>query len=196
MKITLKVLTMPVIALLVLFATEPGLHAQEFDFKTLDKLGVNAKSSSNVTLDGDTLKLAAGMLANRGDKDPGVSSLAEHLRGVYVRSYEFDKPGEYAEADLAPLRTYLKQQKWKNIVDVREVKEWTQIFFLPAPDNNKLEGVAVVSTAPTKMTVVYIDGEINMDDLHKLSGNMGIPDIKLLAGDKSAEKNGDKTAGK
>jgi hypothetical protein len=191
MKITLKTLLLPSLAL---FA--PLLFAQDFDFKTLDKIGANAKSSTNITLDSDTLKMAAGYLGGDNDKDTAnVKSVVAGLKGVYVRSYEFDKPGQYSEADLAPLRAYLKQPKWKAILDVKEDGEWTQVFFLPAP-NNKLAGVAVVSSEATEVTVVYLDGELNIGDLQKLGGSMGIPDLKGLTGLKSAGKKTDNKTGK
>jgi hypothetical protein len=186
-----------IVAAIALFAVARGLIAQDFDFRTLDKLGANAKSTTNVTLDGETLKMAAGFLGKGGDKDSAsVKAVVDNLKGIYVRAYEFDKPGQYAETDLAPLRAYLKQPKWKNIVDVRDDKESTQVYFLPSPGNNKLEGVVVVSTAPTELTVVFIDGELNMSDLQRLSGNMGIPDIGLTGGDKSAGKKTDRKSDK
>jgi hypothetical protein len=184
-----------VLAAIALLSVVPGVLAQEFDFKTLDKLGVNAKSSTNVTLDADMLKLAVGFLANDDDKDgAAIKSLVGNLKGIYVRAYEFDKPGQYAEADLAPLRAILKQPRWKNVVDVREDKESTQVYFLPTA-NNKLGGVALISTEPTSLTVVYIDGELSMSDLQKLSGNMGIPDIGNLTAPKKDNK-ADKKTGK
>jgi Domain of unknown function (DUF4252) len=187
MKITLKTL---LLSSLTLFA--PMLFAQDFDFKTLDKIGVNAKSSTNVTLDGDMLKMAAGFLGGNSDKDTdSVKSMVQGLKSIYVRSWEFDKPGQYAEADLAPLRAYLKQPKWKAIVDVKEEKESTQVYFLSAA-NNKLGGMAVVSSEPTEVTVVYIDGELNIADLQKLGGSMGIPDLKGLTGGKSSDSKNDK----
>ena len=82
--------------------------------KTLDKLAAIAKSSTNVTLDADMLKMAAGFLGGGDDKDAAsMKSLVAGMKGVYVRAYEFDKPGQYAESDVAPLRAYLKQPKWK-----------------------------------------------------------------------------------
>lgn len=180
MKMTLKTL---IPAAIFLFA--PVLFAQEFDFKTLDKLSANATSSTNVTLNADTLKMAAGFLGSDDDKDAAaIKSLIANLKGVYVRAYEFAKPGEYSESDIAPLRAQLKPPQWTVIVDVKENKEWTQVFFSQAA-NNKLQGVAVVSTEPKSLTVVYIDGEMNPDDLKKLSGSMGIPEIKGLPGNKS-----------
>ncbi len=172
----------------------PALAAQEFDFKALDKIGANASSSTNITLDGDTLRMAAGFLGGVQDKDAAnVKSLVANLKAIYVRSYEFEKPGQYNEADLAPLRAYLKQPAWKAIIDVREKQESTQVYLLPSP-NNKLAGVAGVSTEPTQVTIVYVNGTLEMSDLQKLSGTMGIPDIRQLDMVKPADGKTDKKA--
>lgn len=193
MKIIPRTLVVPVIAL---YCMAPALFGQEFDFRSLDKLGVNASSSTNLTLSASTLQLAAGFLGSDNDKDAAaIRSLVENLKGIYIRAYEFDKPNQYDEADLAPLRAFLKGPKWTAIVDVRDHKEWTQVFFSEA-ENNKLEGVAVVSTEPTSLTVVYIDGELNRSDLEKLSGNLGIPDLKGLTGGKPADTKTDNKADK
>jgi len=191
MKPTLKTLSISAMALCVSMAAAPALLAQDFDFKSLDKLSANATSSTNLTLSAATLQLAAGFLGNDNDKDAAaIKNLVNNLKGIYIRAYEFDKPNEYSESDLAPLRALLKPPKWTTILDVRDHKDWTQVFFAEA-ENNKLEGVAVVSTEPTSLTVVYIDGELNRSDLEKLSGNMGIPDLKGLTGGKLADPKAD-----
>jgi len=178
MKTTLKKLIPAVIALSFV---APSLLAQDFDFKTLDKLGAIAKSTTNLTLDASVLKLAAGFLGSDNGKDAAsIKALVAKLKGIYIRSYEFDKPGQYSESDVAPLRAYLKQPRWKAILESKDDKEWTQVFLLPTADSSRLGGLAVVSTEPTSLTVVYIDGEISPDDLQKLSGNLGIPEIKGL----------------
>jgi hypothetical protein len=169
-----------ILSVITYFAITPAIFAQDFDFKTLDKLSAGAKSSTNVTLEADMLKLASGFLGNDTDKDAAaIKSLVANLKGVYVRAYEYEKPGAYAEADLAPLRAFLKQPQWSTVVDVREDKNSTQVCFMPLP-NNKLGGVAVVSTEPTSVTVVYISGTLEMSDVQKLSGSMGIPDLKNM----------------
>jgi hypothetical protein len=104
-----------------------------------------------------------------------------NLKGIYIRAYEFEKPGQYSESDIAPLRASLKPPKWKAILESKDGSEWTQIFLMPTANDSKLGGLAVVSTEPTSLTVVYVDGELNPEDLHKLSGNMGIPEIKGLS---------------
>jgi len=178
----------------LLFSIAPVLFAQDFDFHTLDKLAAVAKSSTNVTLSADMLKFAAGFLGSDNDKDAAsIKAMVSNLKGIYVRAYEFDKPGQYSESDVAPLRALLKQPKWSAILEVKEDGEWTQVFVLPTANGAKLGGLAVVSTEPTSLTVVYIDGAIDPADLEKLSGNMGIPEIKGLDGKLGNQKGDNKT---
>src|SRR5580704_2405613 len=95
---------------ILIAAAMPALAQQNFDFKSLDKLGANASESTNISLEGDTLKLATSLFG--GDTGP-----LKNLTGVYVRSFEFAKSGQYNEADLAPIRAYLKTLQWSKIVD-------------------------------------------------------------------------------
>jgi hypothetical protein len=157
---------------------------QTFDFKTLDKLGAKAKESTNITLEGDTLKLAANFLeADNASLKPVV----DNLKGVYVRSYEFDKEGQYADADLEPLRAYINTLQWTKIVDVKEDKETSEIYVKPLP-NNRLGGLAIIDAEPKEVNVIYITGDLSTSDLAKLGGNFGIPDMKFLHDDKKSGK--------
>lgn len=166
--------------------------AQTFDLKTLDKLGEHAVSTANVTLNADVLRLGAAFLSADGDSDAeAIKSLIGKLKTIYVRAYQFDRAGQYSDADLTALRSMLSAQKWIPVVDARERDESSQIYFLMKP-NGKLGGVTVLATEPKKVTVVYIDGELDPSDIAKLSGNMGIPEIhdleKLKRGDNKGGK--------
>jgi hypothetical protein len=157
-----------------------ALAAQDFDLKALDRLGANATSTANVTLNSTLLKMGAAFLGNEGDSESeALKSMIGKLKAVYVRAYKFDRPGQYSESDLAPLRAMLSSQKWTAVVDARERDQTSQVYFLMA-ENGKLGGVTVIATEPRKVTVVYIDGELDPGDIARLSGNMGIPDIQHL----------------
>ncbi|HVV45502.1 MAG TPA: DUF4252 domain-containing protein, partial [Bryobacteraceae bacterium] len=117
-------------AVLLFAAAVAALAQHDFDFKALDKLGANATSSTNVTLDANMLKLAGNFL-DSGDTD--LKSVVKNLKGVYVRSYEFDKAGQYKESDLAPVRDYIRKLQWPKIVDVKEADETTEIYLQPLP---------------------------------------------------------------
>lgn len=166
--------------MLLAVAAIPALAQQNFDFKSLDKLGANASGSTNISLEGDTLKLATSFL---GDE----KSAFRNLTGVYVRSFEYAMPGQYKEADLTPFRNYLKTLQWSKIVDTKDADEASQVYLQPLP-GNKLGGLAIVSSEPKEVTVVFISGVLNLSDVGKLSGNLGIPDIRL---DHGGKKSGD-----
>jgi hypothetical protein len=167
--------------LLILTALSLPLWAQQgFNFKSLDKLDALAKNKTKVTLDADMLRLAAGFLgSDKEDKDAAaVKSLVANLKGIYVRTYEFEKDGQYNAADVEPLRAYLKQQQWSRIVESQEDKDVSEVYIQPLP-NDRFGGVAILSTGPRELTVVYISGVMSMSDLEKLGGNLGIPEIDL-----------------
>jgi hypothetical protein len=173
--------------LILLAAAVPALAQLNFDFKALDKLGAKAKESTNITLDNNTLKLALNFL---GDGENSLKSLVGNLKGVYVRSYEFDKPGQYNEADLEPLRAYVKSLQWTKIIDVKEANETSEIYIMALP-NDKFGGLAIISAEPMGVTVVVINGTLNISDIGKLSGNLGIPDLPSVQnGKKSGSRSG------
>ena len=157
----------------ILFAALPALAQQPaFDFKSLDKLGANAKESTSINLEGDALKAAAGLM---GDK-------FRNLTGVYVHTYEFAKTGQYNVQDLEPVRAYLRTLNWTKIVDVKESDETSEIYLQPLPDG-KISGLAVLVAEPKEVTVVFLQGTLDPSDLKKL-GSLGIPNIQLDHGGK------------
>jgi hypothetical protein len=164
---------------ILIVAAMPVLAQQNFDFKSLDKIGANARDSTNISLEGDTLKLATSIFG--GDSGP-----LKNLTGVYVRTFEFEKTGQYKEEDLAPLRAYIASLKWNKIVDAKEADERSEIYVKPLSDN-KLGGLAIISAEPKEVAVVFINGSLNMSDIPKLSGNLGIPDLRYEHGGKKSD---------
>lgn len=168
--------------LFVLVLALPLFAQQPFDFKTLDeKLDGLTDERTKVTLDGDMLRLATKFLGMGDDKDAeaeAIKGLVNNLKGVYVRTWEFDKDGQYTKADIAPFRAYLKQQQWSKIVESLSGKELSEVYIQPLP-NDRFGGVAIISAEPRELTVVYINGVMNLNDLDKLEGKFGIPDIDL-----------------
>lgn len=172
---------MKTIMILVAMAM-PVAGQMAFDFKSLDKLDALATNKTKVTLDADMLRLAAAFLGgDKSDQHPDsqeLKSLVSGLKGVYVRTWEFDKDGRYSPSDLEPLRAYLKQQQWNMIVESQEGRDLSEVY-VQAQAGDRFGGVAIVSEEPRELTVVYINGSMTLSDLEKLSGSMGIPDIDL-----------------
>src|SRR5260370_15711100 len=139
----------------------------------VDKRGAKSSESVNVTLDGSLLRLASRFLSNDDADEAQVKKLAAGLRGVYVRSFEFSKPGQYQESDIEAIRSQLRDLKWKRVVEVRG-HESADVCLRQEGDN--ITGLAVISAGPLELTVVYIDGPIDLDGLGRMAGNFGIPE--------------------
>ena len=89
------------VLLLSLLATPAA--AQQINLQsTLERLAAKTANKTEVNLDASMLKLASQFLSD-GDKDEaGAKKLVESLKGVYVRVFEFDKPGAYAPGAPVP----------------------------------------------------------------------------------------------
>lgn len=151
-----------------LFALAIPLAAQQgFDFKSLDKMGAKARDSTNITLEGDSLKLAANFLGNDKDAE-SLKSLVANLKSINVRSWEYERDGMYKDADLDPFRAYLRTAQWPKIVEVKENGESSEVY-LKSGDASRNGGIAVISAEPQELTIVFIEGAISVADLAKLN---------------------------
>lgn len=140
-----------------------------------DKLAEKASETVNVTLDASTLAFASKFLSNeKGEAE--VKRIAGKLKGIVVRSFEFDKEGEYSESDINEIRSQLKTPDWSVIVSTRSRKgrELSEIYL------HKDGGLLIISAEPRELTVVNIMGSIDPGDLSNLSGQFGIPKIDNL----------------
>jgi hypothetical protein len=179
--------------LFFLFALAPVmLCGQAVKLDSLDKLADKASEVVTVDLDGNLLHLASRFLSGDDPDQAQVKKLVAGLRGVYVRNFEFEKAGEYQASDLEPIRNQLKDPKWKKIVEVRG-RDNAEVM-LRQESEHVISGLAVIVAEAKELTVVYIDGPIDMDGLSKLAGNFGIPEDIGSKVEKDKDKDKEKKA--
>jgi Domain of unknown function (DUF4252) len=179
--------------LILLFALAPAvLCGQSVKLDSLDKLAEKASDSVTVSLDGNLLQLASRFLSSDDPDQAQIKKLVASLRGVYVRNFEFEKTGEYQASDLEPIRSQLKDPKWKKIVEVRG-RDNAEVL-LRQENEHVISGLAVIVAEAKELTVVYIDGPIDMDGLSKLAGNFGIPEDIGSKVEKEKDKDKEKKA--
>jgi Domain of unknown function (DUF4252) len=160
-------------ALLVLSAMA-GSAAAQLNVSGLDSLASKAKETVQITLDQSMLKMAGAFLSDNS-KGKGIpKDLLDGLKAITVRSFEFDQPGQYRAEDLDAIRAQLRAPGWSRIINVQEKDESSEIYV--RNDQGKVAGLAIVAAEPKELSVIYIDGAINLSDLGKLSG-LGIPPI-------------------
>ena len=189
-----------VLAMLWMFGTgaQPALAQDaKLDLSNLDKLASKAAEVTNVNLEGPMLQMAAEMMAktaqdrhlNHSNKDPQhvleqmeqtqrLSEMLKRLKGVYVRTYEFSKEGQYSRSDVDGLLKQFQSGGWKPMVNVEEKKsgETTNIYMMN--EGGEAVGMAIVVAEPKELTVVNIVGPIDFSKLGGLGslgalGNLG-----------------------
>ena len=148
---------------------------QDLKLDHLDRLGAKARETVNVTLDGSLLRLASRFLSDGDSDEIEIKRLVSGLRAIVVRSFEFKSEGEYLESDVEAIRAQLRNPAWKKIVEIRSKTQGNSDIYLRTEDDRIIKGLTVISAEPKQLTVVHIDGAIDMDGLRKLSGNFGIP---------------------
>jgi len=153
-------------------------YGQALDLKNLNRLADKATEKVEVTLDGSLLKLAAGFLSANDPDEAKVKKVVAGLKGIYVKSFEFEKEGEYSEADVASLRKQLQSSGWSRIVGVVSKKdgENAEIYLNLGSENG---GLAIICAAAKELTVVNIVGKINLEELSQLGGKLGVPEIEV-----------------
>ena len=164
-------------ALIAWIALAP-LGAQELKLPaSLDRLAAKASEVVDVTLDANLLQLASRFLSDKDADDAKVKKLVGGLKGIYVRSFEFEKAGEYQDSDVEPVRAQLRSPAWSRIVGVRSLKSRENSEVYVKTENNKIGGLAIVVTEPKELTIVSIEGTIDPDQLSELGGHFGIPKV-------------------
>ncbi len=174
---------LPAILVFVLGAGSRAAFGQDTRLKidNLEKLADKAAETVDVTLDGPMLALASKFLSKERSPDEAkVKDLIKNLKGIYVKSFEFDKEGEYSEADVDAIRAQLRAPAWSRIVGVRSKRDGeTAEVYLRTEGDSKILGMAVIAAEPKELTVVNIVGPIDLDKLSELEGHLGVPDLEL-----------------
>ncbi len=160
---------------------------QGFDMKRLDWLSASASNTVDVTLEGPLLQLAAKFLSSSEPDEAKIKKLVGGLKGIYVRSFEFDKEGAYSDSDVAALRNQLRAPDWSRLLDVRSKHDGEKVeLFLRT--NHESGGLAIIVANPKQLTVVQILGKLDLDQLSELGGSLGVPKLDLEKNSKPAEK--------
>jgi hypothetical protein len=165
----------------------------------LEKLSKKAAEVVDVTLDGSMLKLASKFLNEDEDEDAAeVKALVAGLKGIYVKSFEFDKEGDYSDEDVEAIRAQLKGPGWSRIVGVVSKREHenTEIYMMTMGSEGSIQGLAIIDAEPKELTVVNIVGSIDLDKLSALEGHMGVPKLELEKGKTPRTPAPDKPAAK
>ncbi|HTS34179.1 MAG TPA: DUF4252 domain-containing protein [Candidatus Solibacter sp.] len=174
--------------LMLLLAAPITARAQEFKIPpNIDRLSAKAKETVEVTMEGPMLRWASKFLSAEDPEEAKCAKLVQNLRGIYVRSFEFDKESAYSNEDVEQLRALVHSPEWTRVVGVRSVHDGENVDVYFKLENDKMAGIIVIAAEPKELTFVNIVGPIDVDQLADLGGEFGIPRL-----DTSSAKKGDR----
>lgn len=152
------------------------LWAQQFKFN-LDHLAAKASNVVDISLSGPLLQLGARFLDSKDPDQAAVKKMVSGLEGIYVRSFEFKMPGGWTTADLDAIRNQLKAPAWQKMVGYTSAADGENAEIYMRLEDKKINGVAVLVSGPTELTVVNIAGPVDLESLASLGGHFGVPKL-------------------
>ena len=153
---------------------QPNNNLVHFDW---DKLASKAAEKADVNLEGPMLEMASKFLSDKGE-EAAVKKLVQGLKGIYVKTFEFDKDGQFSESDLGDIRTQLHGPGWSTMMEIKDRSESMGVY-IRSNASKQTTGIAVLAVEPRELTFVQIDGPIDLSTLESLSGKLGIPKMSL-----------------
>jgi hypothetical protein len=168
------------LAVLVVLGAAATAVAQNPRIQTsqLDALATKATQTVDVNIDEHLMQLTARFLSSKDPDESKVKDLVNGLKGIYVKSLEFDTEGQYTEADLEGIRSQLRNTAWNRIVNVSSKREGSvEVYLMEVA--NRITGLAVLATDPKEITIVNIIGPVDLEKLTQLEGEFGIPDLEI-----------------
>jgi hypothetical protein len=150
----------------------------------LDKLTEKAAHFTDVTLDGSLLQFAVNLIEKVDAEDRDVDqlkSIVKNLKGIYIKSFEFDEASQYSKGDIDAIRSQLTSPRWSKIVQSVEKRrnEYNEIYVLKNGD--RVAGVVILVAEARELTVVNLVGDVPMDKVASLERH-------LAPGEKHSDK--------
>lgn len=179
-----------VIATLLIGSAAVAAKAQDsrLQLGSLDHLAAKASESVDVNIDGRLMQLASKVLSGDDPDEKEIKKLVAGIKGIYVKSFEFENDGQFTAADVEAIRAQLRGPGWTRMVNITSKKEGTVEVYL-LMNGEEVGGLAVLSTEDRELTVVNIVGPVDIEKLGRLEGKFGVPDLGL--GTPKTKKNDD-----
>jgi hypothetical protein len=174
---------------ILLLALPALLRAQEMQLPPdVEKLSAKAKETVEVKMDGPMLRWASKFLSAEDPDERKAAKLITNLKGIYVRSFEFDNEGAYTSAEVEELRAQFRSPVWSRVVGVRSQHEGDNVDVFFKIEEDQMAGIVIIAAEAKELTVVNIVGPIDVDQLADLGGEFGIPKLNAKTLPKSPVK--------
>ena len=180
MRILFKTLKLSFFALLLVLsisATAPAQSAR-IEMGQLDHLNAKASETVDVNIDERLMQITGKFLSGKDPDEVKIKELINGLKGIYVKRFEFERDGEYSQADIESIRSQLRNPSWSKILNVSSKNENSVEVYLMS-SVSQVEGLVVVATDPKELTIVNIVGPVDLEKLSHLEGQFGVPELGI-----------------
>src|SRR5689334_19339765 len=96
-----------VLLLIVTSALVANAQDSRLQMSSLDHLAAKASQTVDVNVDERLMRMASKLFSDQDTDEREVKKLVAGLKGIYVKSFEFDASGQYTDADIESIRTQL-----------------------------------------------------------------------------------------
>ena len=170
----------PVLLLLLAgSAMTAGAQSPKLQIDQLDTLANKASETVDVKLDERLLQTTWKFFSGKDPDEARIKEVLKGLKGIYVKSFSFEKEGEYSQAEVESVMSQLRGGGWSRIVTVKTKKASENLEVYLNMTGDVIGGLAVVSFEPKELTIVNIVGPIDLDKLSSLEGQFGVPDLGI-----------------
>ncbi len=175
----MKTLFQILIALLVMTPLLVAAQTQDsrIQMSSLDHLAAKASQTVDVNIDERLMRMASKLFSDHGDEKQ-VKDLLVGIKGIYVKSFEFETDGQYTSADVESIRSQLRGPGWTRLLNVASKKDGDLEVYLLL-NGERVGGLAVLSAGDRELTIVNIVGPVDVEKLTKLEGQFGVPELGI-----------------
>ncbi len=175
----------PILLLLLTGSTAARAQGPKLQMDQLDFLANKASETVDIKLDERLMQTTAKFFSGKDDAD--IKEALKGIKGIYVKSFSFEKEGEYSELEVDSIVSQLHGNTWSRILTVKSKKDKENVEVYLNMVGDQITGLAVLSIEPKEFTVVNIVGPIDIEKLSKLEGQFGVPDLGIES-DKTKKK--------
>src|SRR5437763_6993045 len=154
-------------------------QAAKLQLDQLDALANRAGETVDVKLDEHLMQTTAKFFSGKDSDDAEIRELIKNVKGIYVKSFTFDKENEYSPAEVESVMSQLRGGGWSKVISITSKKDGDNVAVYLLTVGDQIGGLAVVSIEPKEFTVVNIVGPIDLEKLTQLEGSFGVPFLNL-----------------
>ena len=130
---------------MALLCARRALPAQQLKWNS-EKLAARASDTVDVSLVWPPAAIRLKFLSDDDKDEAKMKKLVAGLKGIYVKSFEFKKPGEYSADDVTPSPAPLDLPDWQRIVGTHSNEEGETVEVYIKNEAKGIGGLAIIAT--------------------------------------------------